>query len=154
MKIYRLSRRNYAKDLSGTGAKINGGRWNSRGIEALYTSEHISLAKLEVAVHISLDLIPDDYCVIELELPNQTKIKTLKVSDLPNYWDCIPYAKTTQLIGDEFLNENKFLALKVPSAIVHQEHNLILNPHHKDYHKVKITKIEKFGFDERLFNAD
>lgn len=151
MRLYRLSRRKYAKDLSGTGAKLNGGRWNSKGNEALYTAEHISLAKLEVAVHISLDLIPDDYCLIELDLPDNSRIQTLKVSNLPKHWDYIPYAKATQMIGDKFLYETHFLALKVPSAIVHQEHNFILNPFHPDYKNVKILKIEEFRFDERLF---
>lgn len=152
MKLYRLSRRKYAKDLSGTGAKLNGGRWNSKGNEAFYTAEHISLAKLEVAVHMNLDLIPDDYCLVELELPDNSKIQTLKISELPKHWDCIPYAKATQMIGDNFLYETRFLALKVPSAIVHQEHNVILNPQHPDYAKVKVLKVEEFRFDERLFN--
>lgn len=93
MRVYRLARKKYAKDLSGTGAKLNGGRWNSKGNEALYTAEHISLAKLEVAVHLSLDLIPDDYCLITLELPKSCKVKTLSLSDLPIAWDAIPYQK-------------------------------------------------------------
>lgn len=153
MKIYRLSKRKYAEDLSGTGARLNGGRWNSRSNEALYTAEHISLAKLEVAVHLNLDLIPDDYCLVEIDLPDDSKIKTLKVSELPKHWDCIPYAKATQLIGDSFLSETQFLALKVPSAIVHQEHNIILNPNHPDYNTVQISKIEAFQFDSRLFGS-
>lgn len=150
MRVYRLARKKYAKHLSGTGAKLNGGRWNSKGNEALYTAEHISLAKLEVAVHLSLDLIPDDYCLITLELPKSCKVKTLSLSDLPIAWDAIPYTKISQQVGDDFLKENKFIALKVPSAIIPQEFNYILNPFHTDYKRISILAVEDFNFDTRL----
>lgn len=141
----------HARDLSGTGAKINGGRWNSRGIEVLYTAENISLANLEVAVHLSLDLIPDDYYLIEIEFPGNTSVLKLDHASLPTDWDSIPHSESTQLIGDEFLNKNEYLALKAPSAIVKQESNYILNPNHPGFKDVEIITIEPFNFDNRLF---
>lgn len=153
MKIYRLSREKYARDLSGTGARLNGGRWNSRGKNALYSAENISLAKLEVAVHLDLDLIPDDYCLIEIELPKRAKIKILDVSELSSDWNTIPHSESTQILGDEFLDKNEYLALKVPSAVVPQENNYILNPNHPSYSSVKVTNIERFTFDDRLFSS-
>ncbi len=152
MKLYRLAREKYANDISGTGARLNGGRWNSRGKNALYSAENVSLAKLEVAVHLDLDLLPDDYCLIEIELPDKAIIKTLELSGLSDDWDSIPHSESTQLIGDDFLDENKFLALKVPSAVVPQENNYIVNPNHASFSEIKINKIERFTFDNRLFN--
>ena len=150
MKLYRISREKHARDLSGTGARLYGGRWNSQGVAALYTAEHISLAKLEVAVHLSLDLVPDDYRLITLELPNAFRVKALSAIDLPNSWDKIPFTKISQQIGNTFLKENEFIALRIPSAIIHQEFNYILNPFHNDYPNVKILDIEDFKFDDRL----
>lgn len=151
MKIYRLSREKYTRDLSGTGAMLNGGRWNSRGKYALYTAENISLAKLEVAVHLDFDLIPDDYYLIEIEMPDNATIQTIETAQLFEDWDSIPHSESTQRIGDEFLSSQEFLALKVPSAIVKQEFNYILNPAHTSYSQVKVTAIEPFQFDHRLF---
>jgi len=151
MIVYRLSREKYASDLMGTGVRINGGRWNSRGKSALYTAQNISLAKLEVTVHLNLDLIPDDYCLITIEFPNEAEIKTIKVDELSLDWDTNPLSNSTQVIGDNFLNENKYLAFKVPSSIVHQEYNFIINPNYPSFSKVKIIKIEHFTFEDRLF---
>jgi RES domain-containing protein len=151
MKIYRLSRKKHANDLSGTGVRLFGGRWNSRGVNALYGAENISLAKLEVTVHLDLDIIPDDYFLIEIEIPENINIKVLEKEVLETDWNTIPHSESTQLKGDEFLDENQFLVLKVPSAIVPQEHNFILNPNHKNFSLIKITAIEKFTFDNRLF---
>lgn len=151
MKLYRLSREKYATDISGTGAKLNGGRWNSRGKSALYTAENRSLAVLEVAVHMDFDLIPEDYFLIVIELPEKASIKNITVSDLSKHWDSLPHSESTQLLGDDFLDANQFLALKVPSAIVPHEYNFIINPLHPDFSKVKIITLEAFTFDNRLF---
>mgnify|MGYP005849590043 CR=1 FL=1 len=154
MKLYRLSRDIYARDLTGTGARLNGGRWNSKGRPAVYTAEHISLAKLEVAVHLDMDIIPENYYLIEINLPDVLDIKCLQVSDLPHSWDSIPYSYSSQSVGDSFLNNAKYVALKAPSAIIHQEFNYILNPHHPDFNLIKITKVETFSFDQRLFKSN
>jgi RES domain-containing protein len=152
MKLYRLAREKYAKDMLGTGARLNGGRWNSRGVSVIYTAENISLANLEVAVHLDLDLIPDDYCLIELSLPNDMSTKTIKIKQLNKYWDSFPHGEHTQLIGDDFVSKCKYLLLKVPSAVVPQEHNYIINPNHKAFKEIKISKIVPFNFNERLFH--
>lgn len=150
MKVYRLARRKYATDISGIGAKLNGGRWNSRGKKALYTAESISLALLEVAVHLGLDLLPTDYCIIEIEFPDTAPIKVLDKSTLIADWDAIPHAHYSQRIGDVFLEENAFLVLKTPSAIVTQEFNYIINPNHSRFNEVQLISIEAFSFDHRL----
>ena len=151
MKVYRISRQKHAKDLSGTGAKLNGGRWNSKGRSALYAAEHISLAKLEVAVHLDFDIIPDSYCLIEIELPDHLKIKIVEMDELPENWNAIPYLQSTQKLGDSILDQNEAVAFKVPSAVVSQEFNYILNPNHPDFKTIQISKIDSFSFDQRLF---
>lgn len=151
MKVYRVSRRKYADSLSGMGAMLYGGRWNSRGHSAIYTAQNISLAKLEVTVHLDLDLIPNDYCLTTIKLKDDCLIKEVFKEALPKNWNLIPSSYHSQSFGDAFLNENKFFALKVPSAIVPQEFNFILNPHHSAFKDIKITNIEEFYFDNRLF---
>ena len=152
MTVYRLSREKYMNDLSGMGAWLNGGRWNSRGKFALYTVQHVSLAKLEVAVHLDLDLIPNDYMLVEIFLPDEAITKTVWVEDLETDWNSIPHSESTQLFGDDFLEANQYLALQVPSAIVLQEFNFIINPRHPDFPKVAVKTVAPFSFDARLFH--
>ena len=153
MIVYRLSHKKYANDLSGTVAWLNGGRWNSRGKFALYAAQHVSLSKLEVAVHLDLDIIPNDYVLVEIYLPDGTTIKTVRMDELESDWNSIPHSESTQLFGDDFLEANQYLAIKVPSAIVPQEFNYIINPKHKDYSEVRVLNVEMFSFDTQLFHG-
>ncbi len=148
MTVFRLSKNIYAHDLSGKGAEIAGGRWNSRGNAMLYTSQSIALSVTEIAVHTPLGITPKDYSLIHIELPDS---EIFEVKKLPSDWQTFPHADSTQKIGDEFLKKNKFLTLKVPSAVVQGDFNYLINPMHPDFSKIKILKIEKFSFDERLF---
>src|SRR4029079_2049972 len=123
MIIYRLSTGKYAKDISGSGAKLNGGRWNPVGIDALYTSEYISLCILEILVRANKYTSPDNYTLISIEAP-QSSIYEIQLQKLkPNWQHDVEY---TQWIGSEFFKNNPSLILKVPSAIVPQEHNFLI----------------------------
>ncbi len=148
MIVYRLAREIYAKDLSGKGAEIAGGRWNSKGIAMLYTGQNIALCVSEIAVHIPLGIIPKDYCLVHIEIPDDNIFELKK---LPKNWNAIPHNHDTQKVGDQFLKNNKFLTMKVPSASVQGEFNYLINPRNSNFSKVKVKKVEKFGFDERLF---
>ncbi len=150
MIVYRLSKKKYAADLSGRGAEKAGGRWNSKGLPMVYTSESRALCTTEIAVHSPLGNIPTDYYLTTIEIPAASSLE-IKQGDLPKDWKAIPHSNSTQLIGDTFLSENKFLVLKVPSVVVQGDFNYLLNPAHKLFVKVKITKTELFEFDERLF---
>lgn len=151
MIVYRISNSAFNDDISGTGAKLLGARWNSKEIPVLYTAEFISLSVLEMLVNtnfkdyaIALDLmyikIPEDqpHAVIEL--------KSLK----QNWKEDFDY---TRYIGDEFFKQKESLILKVPSAVIHEEHNYLANPLHPDFKKIKIIKTISFWPDERLFNT-
>ena len=147
MIIYRLATGKYAEDISGTGSKLYGGRWNSVGIPMLYTSQYISLALLEVLARMSRHTIPDSYTLISLELL-EVPIARLNLSKLKKGWEGdLLYS---QSIGEDFTKENQFCCLQVPSAIVAQEHNLLFNPKHKDFKKIKIIKTELLNIDKRL----
>ncbi len=148
MIVYRLAKEIYADDLSGRGAEIAGGRWNSKGNPALYTGQSIALCVTEIAVHIPLGIIPKDYRLVHIEIPDFDFFEPKK---LPKDWNTFPHPDSTQKIGDKFLKENKFVLMKIPSAAVQGEFNYIINPRHKNFSEVKIKKIEKFTFDDRLF---
>ncbi len=151
MIVFRLSKAIYASDLSGRGAEISGGRWNSKGTPMLYCSESRALCTVEIAVHIPLNLIPSDYKIISLEVPDRLKTLNLSSKELPVGWNSIPPIAATREIGDKFVNDGKFIAIRVPSAIIREENNLLINPRHKDFRMLIIKSIEPFDFDKRLF---
>ena len=146
MIVYRLSKAQYAQDLSGKGAELVGGRWNSRGNAMLYTSQSIALCVTEIAVHVPLGILPKDYQLIHIEIPDED---LLEMKRLPKDWQSFPHSNSTQMIGDKFLKEHKHLVFKVPSAAVQGEFNFLINPRHKNFNHIKIVKIENFNSDDR-----
>ncbi|TAH03656.1 MAG: RES domain-containing protein [Sphingobacteriales bacterium] len=151
MIVFRLSKADFSKDLSGKGAQISGGRWNSKGVAMVYTSESRALCTTEIAVHTPLGNLPTNYDIISIEIPDDIKIEELDIEKLPNNWRTFPHLYATQVIGNDFVKVAKFLVLKVPSVIVPGEFNYLLNPNHKDFVKLKILSVNSFNFDERLF---
>jgi RES domain-containing protein len=152
MIVYRLSKQAYMYDLSGRGAELNGGRWNSKGTAVVYTSSSRALSVLEVAVHTPFGFMPTDYFMVSITIPDNSSI--LELEKLPEGWDTNPLIKATQLIGDNFKKAHQYLALKVPSATVAGDFNYLLNPHHPDFKSVEITGTERFEFDSRLFKKE
>ena len=152
MIVFRLSKSKYSKDLSGAGAEKTGGRWNSKGKALIYTSASRALCVTEIAVHTPLGIVPKDYELISLELPDASGILEIKTADLPHNWKSFPHPNSTQAFGDSFITSGKHLVLKVPSAVVQGDFNYLINPRHPDSPKVKVISIEPFQFDERLFN--
>ena len=151
MIVYRLSRGKFKNDLSGRGAELAGGRWNSKGIPMLYTSESIALCTVEIAVHMPLGIVPADYHLIRIELPDTAPILELNSGELPADWKSFPHANSTQEIGDAFVLEGEYLALKVPSATVQGTYNYLINPRHQSFREVHISSTTPFEFDKRLF---
>ncbi|MGY3214956.1 RES family NAD+ phosphorylase [Mucilaginibacter sp. HD30] len=151
MIVYRLSKQAYINDLSGYGAEKTGGRWNSKGIPILYTAASRALAVVEIAVHVPLGIIPTDYYLATIEIPNKASIPRVEIADLPANWNKNPFTKTTQLIGDGFIKSNKHLMVQVPSATVTGDYNYLINPRHPDFKNVLIKSVDAFEFDLRLF---
>lgn len=151
MTVYRIANCNYAGDLTGTGAHLYGGRWNSEGKSMLYTASSRALAVLEVLVHLPPLLVPDNFCLVEIEIP-EDNIYTLNPALLPPHWRDIPAPVALRQLGDEFLKKREYLVMKVPSSIVPAEYNYLINPLHPAASAVKLTNTETFSFDERLLN--
>jgi RES domain-containing protein len=151
MQVFRLHRKKYKVELSGKGASKISARWNSKGTEIVYTSQNRALAMAEVVVHLSVATMPKDFVMLEIDIPDNIKIKTIKKIDLPLKWNIFPFITNTQKIGDDFINENKYCCLKVPSVVVKGEYNLLINPFHKDFKKIKIVNYNDFVFDARFF---
>jgi len=151
MIVFRLSKSKFADDLSGKGAEKSGGRWNSKGTAIVYTSESRALCTTEIAVHTPLGNLPLDYKLISIEIPDSIKIQEINFEDLPAEWNSLPHTHATQEIGDRFVSDGIFPVLKVPSAVVQDEFNYLVNPRHMESFKIKILEIESFDFDERLF---
>lgn len=152
MIVYRLSKSKFASDLSGRGAEKAGGRWNSKGTAMVYTSASRALCTTEIAVHTPLGNLPLDYLLVTIEIPDTITILELPLTELPRDWKSIPQAHSTQLIGDNFVAQGLYAVLKVPSVVVQDEYNFLLNPHHPAASGIVIRGIEPFNFDERLFN--
>jgi RES domain-containing protein len=150
MIVYRLSKSKYSADLTGKGAEKAGGRWNSKGVAMVYTSISRALCTAEVAVHVPLGILPVDYELGTIEIPDDS-VKEADIKDLPADWRSFPHPGSTQKLGDSFVREGKFLVLKVPSVVVQGEYNFLINPKHKSAAIVRVVKTEPFLFDKRLF---
>ncbi len=151
MEVYRLSREKFAGTLSGKGAAMKGARWNSIGVELIYTASNRSLAMAEIAVHFTLATLPIDYMLVSIFIPDDISLQKLNIADLPKDWNVFPHPISTQSIGDRFITESKHCILQIPSVVTHGDYNFLLNPNHHDFKKVKIIVAEKFPFDNRIF---
>jgi RES domain-containing protein len=151
MRVYRLSKKKFLNDLSGIGAEIAGGRWNYKGTRMVYTAESRALCTAEIAVHTPFGIVPDDYYLMTINIPDSIRIDTIQVDKLPDDWKKFPNIRITQDIGESFIKRGEFLLLRVPSAVVQGDYNFLINPNHKEIDKVKVIDSEKFDFDERLF---
>ena len=148
MLIYRIGKSEFIEDLSGYGASLSNNRWNSKGVFMLYTSQHISLSLLEVLVHVPYEiLITIKLSLLTLEI-DESKISD--IDQLPKNWH-----NSDELIrkrGDNWIAIKKSVGLKVPSIIVPEEKNIILNPKHLEFSKsVKVVDLKPFEADRRLF---
>lgn len=154
MNAWRIDKaRRTATAKTGEGARIAGGRWNSAGLPVVYTSEHLSLAVLEILVHApnsaarqvargrSAIVIPDQL----LEVVHRKMV--------PKDFGPLTPLGVTQAIGDDWLQSNRSAALVVPSAIIPLEHNILLNPLHPDFARITWSKFEVIHLDARLWTV-
>jgi RES domain-containing protein len=150
MIVYRFSGEQYKDDISGNGARLFGGRWNSKGNPVLYASNHISLSILELLVHNKNYTSFKDPWLISISIPDHIQPVAIVASALAADWNSQP--EYTQWMGDQFLNETGSLMLQVPSSIIPQENNVLINPKHPDFKKIKIADAVLFELDKRLLH--
>lgn len=148
MLVHRLCRAAHTA-LDGEGASLVGGRWNSPGRPAVYTSAHLSLAALEYLIHLEVHRAPPDLVALTIEIPDRP-ISTLRAEGLPPGWNRIADHPWCAAYGDAWIAERRSVSLRVPSAIIPEEQNLILNPAHPDFAQVTIVAERRFQFDPRL----
>ena len=151
MKVFRISRKKYIKDLTGTGAMQVGGRWNNRGSRLLYTSQSKSLAALEVLIHMDKDTIPDNLQILTLTIPDK-EINELEDGFRKKMIKNAHPLSESKNYGTNWIKLNESLGLRVPTILIPGEWNIIINPDHKNFKKIEILEIEDFEFDERFFN--
>jgi RES domain-containing protein len=148
--VYRIAKKKYIHDLSGTGARLYGGRWNHKGNSIVYTSESRALATVEYLVHVNLAIVPKGLVLSSITLPDHIIPKNISTSDLPANWREFPAPSELAEIVTRWALANEKLLLRVPSAVVEHEFNILINPSHPDFKSVHILETQDCRFDERL----
>lgn len=153
MIVYRIGKIRYAKDLSGEGARLFGGRWNHKLTPCIYTSESRALAVLEYTVNINIEDVPRALSITTIEIP-AAQIYELKEAELPGNWKLAPAPSSTRHLGTQLLKTASKAIIKLPSTIITQEYNYLLNPLHHSSKSFKIVEVKDFVYDVRikLFN--
>jgi len=141
--------KHFTTALSGEGAAKTGGRWNSRGVLAVYASSTKSLAALETLVHLNPPVF-FRYVAFRIQFDDEL-IERVPLNTIPANWQIEPPAPSTKAIGDIWVREARSAVLEVPSIIIPGEPNYLLNPAHPDFKRIAIGKSEPFAFDARLF---
>lgn len=142
MRFWRIS--NFA-DLSGAGGKQNASRWNLAGNAMVYLADHPSTALLETLVHFRSENLPGTFQLLAIEAPDAIKISALT---LPQDWNSQP--DLTQEIGTKFITEGVFALAQIPSIIMPQASNFLLNPMHPAADQIRIVEKWRYPFDSRL----
>jgi RES domain-containing protein len=151
MIVYRICKSVYANDISGSGARLVGGRWNSKGVPVIYTSGTRSLAVLEVLVHIPAAMVPQDYVIVSILIPDNLAAEEIQWKQLKSEIDKSGIHANFSKLGNEWVKKMNTSILKVPSIVVKDEFNYIINPLHPKSKEIKIIEQKLFSFDARLF---
>lgn len=138
------------KSFSGAGAALAGGRWNPAGLRVVYASQHLATASLEKFLHLPKP-IPPALRFVRFEIDfNGIAIERPALSSLPRNWRAEPVPEDTQALGAAWFRRGRTAVLAVPSAIIPEEENYVLNPAHSDFARVRISKPQPFAFDPRV----
>ena len=147
MLVYRIALAAYADKLIASGRAA---RWNPNDVKMIYTASSRSLACLENAVHRSQAGLNQLFNVMTIECPDHLAIKTINLRDLPDNWADFDQMRATQQIGEKWIKENETAILRVPSSIINEEVNYLLNPDHQDFKLIRLIKSQPFIFDKRI----
>jgi len=150
IRAFRVVKARHAPDaFTGEGARLFGGRWNSPGVPVIYTASSISLALLELLVHLHARSRLQDYGLFPVDF-DEALVTTLDRSALPRDWRAAPAPIDVQRIGDAWAASRESAVLRVPSAVVEQEDNYLLNPNHPQFNQIAIGKQQTIELDPRL----
>jgi len=144
-----VARRPFALDRLGTGARQDGGRWNHPGFGVIYAGATPAIAAVEKLVHIN-GVDPGDLVLARIDLPRRASIERHGYDDLPSGWDAVPAGRVSMDFGTKWIEERRSLMFCVPSTIVREEMNAILNPSHPQFGGVTMKIVRDFVYDLRL----
>ena len=150
MLVWRICRAGH-QELDGEGSRLHGGRWNSEGVSVIYTSSTLALSALEYLVHVDIEDAPDDLVAMAIDVPDDAGEEIVPVDDLPGDWNRLPDHPACAGWGDQWAAEGTALLLRVPSAVVPEESNLLINPDHPRAGDVRVVSTRPFAFDSRLW---
>jgi RES domain-containing protein len=151
VRVWRICRKPYAADpLSGRGALFTSGRWHIKGRRVVYLSSSLALAALEMLVQVNRPELPADLVALEIDVPDDTQAHRIEIRSLPEQWRDYPAPEALQQIGNEWLREGRTPLLQVPSAVIPEEDNYLLNPVHPKARMVSVIRSNDFIFDPRL----
>jgi RES domain-containing protein len=151
--LWRLIKTRYVSHgLSGEGARLFGGRWTSPGHSVIYCAQHLSLAILEILVHTDNKKMFSSYSKIAIEVEEE-QIHHVSESELPDNWNDPFPGSELQEIGNQWLNSGESLILRIPSAVVHEEYNFLINTQHDEFDKINVKYMEPAALDMRLFGS-
>lgn len=147
MNVFRLQRTGL-EPVSGEGAARYGGRWNHKGLPVIYCAESRALSVLECVVH--LPRLPVNYCLTVFNIPESVEIQTVDAGLLPAGWNGEVATSATQGIGTGWLTSMRSAVLRVPSVVIEEEFNYLLNPQHGEFSRITMLPPKPFRFDARL----
>jgi RES domain-containing protein len=148
MELFRISREDFSSKLFASG-KAN--RWNMDGQYVIYAGSSRSLSTLETIVHKSHIAPASPYKVMVISVPDDDALRqVVKIKDLPDNWRSLSAYADLQRIGDQWYQKNEYLLLKVPSAVIPQEYNYVINTKHPEFKSVKLVRREPYFWDDRL----
>ena len=151
MRVWRICRARFGEQaFTGEGARLYGGRWNAPGVRVVYTSTSLALAAVELFVNLDPSLAPSDLVSIAADLPDSLKYERLEIAQLPPDWRRTQHEGLRSL-GGAWITRASSVALLVPSAAIAGEWNVLLNPAHPDFARLKIEAPVPFSFDPRMF---
>jgi RES domain-containing protein len=150
MLVWRIAKRRYALDRTGSGGLLEGGRWHRAGQPVVYAGLTAEIAAFEKLVHAG-EQLPADLVLIEIRLPEDPSLyERPALAALPRGWDAIPPGEASAEYGCEFLRSRRALGLIVPSAVVPEARNIVINPLHPKFARTTMRAVRKFAFDRRL----
>lgn len=140
-----------ANDLSGTGARITGGRWNSKGTPVVYCAANIALATLETVHCLRSGSMPFNRYLVRIDIPDAVWGARHVLDPLPAGWDAVPAGLAGRAAGDNWIASACAALLLVPSVIVPDEYNVLINPHHRDPSTIVASTLRRWIYDPRFF---
>ena len=151
MLLYRIAGKAHINDLSGTGARLYGGRWNHKGTSVIYTSESRALATTEYLVRVPIAMVPANLQIATIEISAKASVTSIDVKTLPPDWRQYPAPASLATIGSHWAQSNQSLLLRVPSVVVRGDFNVLISPAHPEFSRIQIIAVEPYELDKRFF---